>query len=73
MASDRRLKENIIAVGEYPNGLTKYEFNYIGDDVRYRGVMAQDVLEVAPEAVIELNTGMYAVDYQKLGIEMERV
>lgn len=73
MASDRRLKENIIAVGEYPNGLTKYEFNYIGDDVRYRGVMAQDVLEVAPEAVIEMNTGMYAVDYQKLGIEMERV
>lgn len=71
--SDRRLKENIIAVGEYLNGLTKYEFNYIGDDVRYRGVMAQDVLEVAPEAVIEMNTGMYAVDYQKLGIEMERV
>ena len=71
--SDRRLKENIVAVGEYPNGLTKYEFNYIGDDVRYRGVMAQDVLKVAPEAVIEMNTGMYAVDYQKLGIEMERV
>lgn len=71
--SDIRLKENIVAVGKYENGLVKYEFNYIGDDVRYRGVMAQDVMQTFPDAVHEGEDGMLSVDYAMLGIEMERV
>ena len=71
--SDIRLKENIVAVGKYENGLVKYEFNYIGDDVRYRGVMAQDVKQTFPDAVHEGEDGMLSVDYAMLGIEMERV
>lgn len=71
--SDIRLKENIVAVGRYKNGLTMYEFNYIGNETRYRGVMAQEVMLDFPEAVITLADGMYAVDYDKLGIAMEKV
>lgn len=71
--SDRRAKENIEQVGEYPNGLPKYEFNYIGDPVRYRGVMAQDVEPLYPEAIVHTGEGFMAVNYRALGIEMERV
>lgn len=71
--SDRRAKEHIKRVGTYENGLPKYEFNYIGNPTRFRGVMAQDVQEVFPEAVIHTGTGYMAVDYRKLGIEMEQV
>jgi hypothetical protein len=71
--SDRRVKENIIEVGTYSNGLPKYEFNYTGDPVRYRGVMAQDVEPLFPDAVIRTVDGVLAVNYRALGLEMERV
>lgn len=70
--SDRRLKENIVQIGEYHNGLPKYEFNYIGDSVKYIGVMAQDVLEYKPDAVITMPNGMMAVNYDSMNISMER-
>ncbi len=73
MFSDRRIKENITEVGKYENGLPMYEFNYIGDGTRYRGVMAQDVAEVFPDAVATNKQGVMSVDYGKLGIEMEKV
>lgn len=72
--SDRRLKENIEVVGVYEDlGLTKYQFNYIGDDRIFIGVMADEVMEQHPEAVVEMDNGYYAVDYGSLGIEMEEV
>ena len=73
MFSDRRLKESIELVGEYPNGLPMYEFSFIGHEGRYRGVMADEVYEVAPEAVLSTKSGYMAVRYDKLGIQMERV
>jgi hypothetical protein len=74
MASDRRLKENILAVGEYEElDLTKYQFNYIGDERVFIGVMADEVMELYPEAVIEMDNGYFAVDYESLGIEMEEI
>jgi hypothetical protein len=73
MLSDRRVKENIVEIGRYQNGLPMYEFNYIGDSVRYRGVMAQDVKETFPEAIVETKDGIMAVNYAKLGLSMERV
>ncbi|UNF41115.1 tail fiber domain-containing protein [Bartonella krasnovii] len=48
--SDIRAKENIREVGQR-NGYTLYEYNYKGYPERYRGVMAQDVLKLKPEAV----------------------
>jgi hypothetical protein len=49
--SDRRLKENIVKIGEEPDGLGVYEFNYIGQPERNVGVMAQEVAELRPHAL----------------------
>lgn len=73
--SDMRVKENIERVGiHFRTQLPIYEFNYIHEPTkRYRGVMAQDVEKVFPDAVIELHDGIKAVNYDMLGIEMEEV
>jgi hypothetical protein len=75
--SDRRIKENIVEVGvDQRTALTLYEFNYkkeFGDpNVRYRGVMAQEVELSYPDAVGEYN-GFKTVHYAMLGIEMKEV
>lgn len=54
-ASDRRIKENIKEIGSLNNGLSVYMFNYIGDDKMQMSVMAQDVQEVMPDAVMNIN------------------
>jgi hypothetical protein len=65
MASDRRLKTNIVRIGELANGLATYVFTYIGDTVRHFGVMAQEALGIVPEAVGAID-GYYYVDYRKV-------
>lgn len=72
--SDRRLKENIVQVGvDAATGLNLYEFNYIGMDQRFRGVMADEVERVMPKAVGVDYRGYAYVDYGMLGIEMKEV
>lgn len=72
--SDRRLKENIEAVGtDERTGLTLYHFNYIGDDTVFRGVMADEVERIMPDAVMEDDLGYKAVNYDMLGIEFKGV
>ncbi len=66
--SDRRLKEDIIKIGMTHQGLPMYSFRYIGKDKVHIGVMAQDVLQVYPEAVLVGENGYYMVDYGKLGL-----
>lgn len=75
MASDRRLKENIVRVGvDERTGLSLYEFNYKDHpEMRFRGVLADEVLEYMPEAVATDPNGFMAVNYSKLGIEMVEV
>jgi hypothetical protein len=70
--SDVRLKTDIEKVGIAANGLPLYTFKYLGSDAVYRGVMAQDVLKVLPEAVALMPNGYFAVHYDMLGIKMER-
>lgn len=65
-ASDIRLKKNLVHVDTMKNGLKVYEFDYIWGE-HSRGVMAQDVLGVAPEAVATMPNGYYAVDYSRIG------
>lgn len=68
--SDVKLKENIEHIGNDDfTGLPIYDFNYKGDGDRYRGVIAQDVEKVMPDAVTERN-GVKYVDYNKLGMKM---
>lgn len=69
--SDARLKEAIVPIG-IERGHVVYEWNYRGAPERYRGVMAQDVIEIDPQAVAVDADGFYAVDYARLGLEMKR-
>jgi len=71
LGSDIRMKENIRYVGE-KNGHKLYEFNYLGGEQRYKGVMAQDLLTTRPDALTSRN-GLYWVDYGALGLAMEAV
>jgi len=68
MMSDERLKENITPIGK-ENGHNIYTYNYIGDNVPFIGVMAQEVMETHPEAVKLMDNGFYAVDYDKIGVK----
>ena len=58
--SDERLKENAVQVGADDIGGI-YEFNYIGDPQRYKGRMAQELLETRPDAVSMHESGYYKV------------
>lgn len=69
--SDRNIKENIEYLG-LENGVPIYAFNYIGEPERYKGVMAQDILAIMPKAVY-MENGYLAVNYDMLGIKMERI
>lgn len=74
--SDLRLKENIELVGQSDSGLPIYQFNYINKTLgkfRYEGVMAQDLQELRPEAVIEFDNGTLAVDYDKIDVDFRRI
>ena len=73
-ASDIRMKENIEQVGKLSNGLNVYTYEYkpeFRDDPfaghgKHIGVMAQEVEEIMPEAVITRTDGYKMVDYAKL-------
>ena len=64
--SDIRLKENIVKIGEEPDGLGIYSFNYIWDDEPQVGVMAQEVAELRPHALGPVIEGFMTVYYGKL-------
>ena len=70
LASDRRLKKDIVKVGTHRSGLTEYEWTYRNDPEgrRYRGVMADEVKELRPEAYVPNwnGTGFDAVNYGAL-------
>jgi len=69
--SDRRLKNNIVKVGEV-DGLGVYEFTY--DDIpekRFKGAMADEVQKIIPDAVVMHESGYMMVDYEKLPFDME--
>lgn len=74
--SDKTLKENIEEVGKSESGLTIYRFDYIDKNFgqfRYEGVMAQDLKETNPEAIITFDSGKLGVDYSKIDVEFRRV
>jgi hypothetical protein len=68
--SDRRLKTGVSEVATLPSGLRLYRFKYRWSETEYVGVMAQEVSEVAPHAVIEGDDGFLRVDYDALGLTM---
>lgn len=63
--SDARLKEDITHVGKTPGGHNVYDYRIFGR--RERGVLAQEVLAIQPEAVsIDPEDGYYQVDYARI-------
>lgn len=68
--SDLRLKHHVEYLTTLDNGLKLYAFSYLGDDRRFIGVMAQDLLADAryAGAVSIGEDGFYLVDYRKLGL-----
>ena len=71
LLSDARTKENITHIG-FENGYPIYAFSYKGDPAVYRGVMAQDVMNINPDAIID-NGDVMTVDYDKIGVELRRI
>src|SRR5262249_9712092 len=69
--SDARLKRDITPIAKWENGLQLYRYRYAGSDTLYVGVMAQDVLEVAPHAVSRGADGYLRVNYARLGLRMQ--
>jgi hypothetical protein len=77
LGSDKRMKENIDRMDSPLSQIGKlagYEYNYKGDDQRTGGVMAQDVRRVMPDAVVQGDNGMMAVNYPQItGLLVEAV
>jgi hypothetical protein len=66
MVSDRRLKSDIERIGTTEHGLPLYEYTLFGD--RQRGVMADEVRQIMPEAVVRYPDGFDRVNYTMLGL-----
>ena len=73
MKSDIRAKENIERIGISPSGIPIYEFNYIGDNNRYSGAMAQDLLKINPDVVSMGTDGYYMIDYNNIDVDMHLI
>lgn len=69
--SDVALKHDIVLLGRLDNGLGFYRFAYNGSDRVYVGVLAQEVQDVTPEAVVRGKDGYLRVYYGKLGLTFE--
>ena len=69
------MKEAIAGVDvDADTGLALYEFAYCSDPSRrFRGVMADEVEVVMPDAVTVLPSGFRAVDYGRLGLQMTEI
>ena len=71
--SDKRLKKNIIKMGQLKSGLNIYKWEWkegakeLGADMNHTlGVIAQEAKELFPNAVVKMDNGYYAVKYGEL-------
>nr|WP_252980241.1 tail fiber domain-containing protein [Delftia acidovorans] len=73
--SDRRLKSDVQRIGvDERTGLPLYEFAYTAEPGRrYVSVMADEVQERFPDAILLDESGFMRVDYDALGIEFKEV
>ena len=78
-ASDIRLKENVMKVDEVQPGVGWYTWDWndtakaMGIDDPTEGVIAQELKEVDPSAVIVGDDGYYRVDYSKVNRSRETI
>jgi hypothetical protein len=68
--SDIRLKRDIVFIERMANGLGLYRYRYLWSEETYVGVMAQEVAETRPDAVMTGPDGYMRVLYRKLGLKL---
>ena len=66
-SSDRRLKKNIKRIGTHVLGIGLYTWDYLWGQP-FSGVMADEVEQVMPEAVVMHPSGFKMVNYSMLGL-----
>jgi hypothetical protein len=72
LPSDIRLKENVIKVDEIEPGVGWYTWDWndtakaMGIDDQTEGVIAQELKEIKPSAVVMADDGYYRVDYSQV-------
>lgn len=66
-ASDRRLKNNIKRIGTHILGIGLYTWDYLWGEP-FAGVMAHEVEQVMPEAIVIHPSGFKMVNYEMLGL-----
>jgi hypothetical protein len=69
--SDVRLKRHIVEVARLHNGIGLYRYRYSWSDQLFVGVMAQEVAEIVPDAVVRGADGYLRVDYVRLGLKLQ--
>ena len=67
LSSDRRLKKNIKRIGTHVLGIGLYTWDYLWGQP-FSGVMADEVEQVMPEAVVTHPSGFKMVNYSMLGL-----
>ena len=70
--SDIALKHDIVLLGQLNNGLGFYRFAYNGSSSKASGgVMAQEVQNIMPRAVVRGRDGYLRVLYDMVGVKFE--
>jgi hypothetical protein len=69
--SDIALKHDIVPLGRLGSGIGYYRFSYAGSNRAYVGVIAQEVQQVMPKAVVRDRDGYLRVFYDKVGIKFQ--
>ena len=73
VASTKKLKDNIVKIGRSIAGHNIYKFNYKGDSRRYVGVIAEEIQQSVPEAVVTMPNGFLGVIYDSIDVNFHEV
>jgi hypothetical protein len=86
--SDRRLKHNLQFIENSPSGIPIYEFNFkpeyshllndtnlysVDVSTRYRGVLAQDLLDMGYQDSVFIQDDYYCVKYDEIDVDFVEV
>tara|TARA_R100000152_G_scaffold4522_1_gene1557 strand:- start:1510 stop:2316 length:807 start_codon:yes stop_codon:yes gene_type:complete len=71
--SSKKLKDNIVKIGRSIAGHNIYKFNYKGDARRYVGVIAEEIQQTVPEAVVTMPSGFLGVIYDLIDVQFKEV
>ena len=66
--SSKKVKDNIIKIGESIAGHNIYKFNYKGSTRKFIGVIAEEIQQTVPEAVVTMSNGLLGVRYDLIDV-----